>query len=74
MMFLYRSSLQAKYVTDTVFYDPLNSCFTDFTNDLLKVIECSNFHALRCESPANNSLNKSIQHIIYGSGFISFDI
>lgn len=50
------------------FYDPLNSCFTDFTNDLLKIIECSNFHALRCESPANNSLNKSIQHIIYGSG------
>ena len=42
--------------------------YTEFTNDLLYVMENSNYPALRCENPKNNSLNKAISHIIKGSG------
>lgn len=42
--------------------------YTDFTKDLLSLIEDGNYSALRSERPDNNSLSKSIAHIIKGSG------
>lgn len=42
--------------------------YADFTNDLLSIVGNSNYSALRSESPKNNSLSKSISHIIKGSG------
>lgn len=50
------------------FFDVSTGHYTDFTQYLIEISKNSNYPALRCESPANNSLNKSIQHIIYGSG------
>lgn len=50
------------------FFDVSTGHYTDFTQYLIEISKNSNYPALRCESPKNNSLNKSIQHIIYGSG------
>lgn len=50
------------------FADVSTGSYTDFTNDLLALVGNSDYPALRTENPANNNLNKSIAHIISGSG------
>lgn len=50
------------------FFDVSTGRYTDFTNDLLALVGNSDYPALRTENPANNNLNKSIAHIISGSG------
>lgn len=50
------------------FADVSTGRYTDFTNDLLALVGNSDYPALRTENPANNNLNKSIAHIISGSG------
>lgn len=50
------------------FSDVLTDEYTDFTSDLLALIDNGEYPALRTENPANNNLNKSIAHIISGSG------
>lgn len=50
------------------FSDVLTNEYTDFTSDLLALIDNSEYPALRTENPANYNLNKSIAHIISGSG------
>lgn len=50
------------------FADVSTGSYTDFTNDLLALVGNNDYPALRTENPANNNLNKSIAHIISGSG------
>lgn len=50
------------------FFDVSTGHYTSFTQDLIAIISNKEYPALRCESPKNNSLNKSVQHIINGSG------
>lgn len=50
------------------FADVSTGSYTDFTNGLLALVGNSDYPALRTENPANNNLNKSIAHIISGSG------
>lgn len=50
------------------FADISTGTYTNFTNGLLALVGNSDYPALRTENPANNNLNKSIAHIISGSG------
>lgn len=50
------------------FVDNSTGEYTSFTKDLLFIVDNSTYSALRSESPKNNSLSKSIAHIIKGSG------
>lgn len=50
------------------FYDNKKICETNFTIDLINISNGAQFNALRCESPRNNSLRQSIEHMRKGSG------
>ena len=50
------------------FVDNSTGEYTEFTKDLLFIVDNITYSALRSESPKNNSLSKSILHIIKGSG------
>lgn len=53
------------------FFDCKDNDYTYFTKDLISIAEESRLSRLRCESPRDNSLSQSIQHIISGSGLFS---
>lgn len=73
LLFLNSANQLQKYISQKItekyrFFDNISDSYTDFTSMLLDVIDDSNFSYLRNESPRDNELRKSIQHLISGSG------
>lgn len=63
------SQFIASKITDKfLFIDVHTEEYTDFTKDLLSIVDNSSYPALRSEKPQNNSLSKSIAYICKGSG------
>ncbi len=62
-----------KYIAQMIgqkyrFYDTTKNEYEIYTRDLLEVSEGNNFASLRVESPRDNALYQSINHIKHGSG------
>lgn len=57
-----------KFMEKFQFYDKKKDDVTDFTDDLAGLMKGTGFSALRAESARNNSLKKSINYLMNGSG------
>lgn len=62
-----------KYIAQKItekyrFYDAYKDCLTDFSEQLIEVMDDTEFSYLRSESPRDNELRKSIMHLLNGSG------
>lgn len=60
--------IAAKITDKYRFYIAADEDYTEYTNDLLEIIDNISYSALRSEHPKNNNLRESVAHLIKGSG------
>ena len=60
--------IAAKITDKYRFYIVADEDYTEYTNDLLDIVDNNSYSALRSEKPKNNSLRESVSHLIKGSG------
>ena len=60
--------IAAKITDKYRFYVVADDDYSEYTNDLLDIVDNNSYSALRSEKPKNNSLRESVAHLIKGSG------